>query len=86
MKGAMKLVAALSFARMLSTCEAYSPRFVPLRRNHAASRTRPVMSAARLAQLGALSVGLSSSGAAMAAEPRSTPWAYSTFLEAIETE
>eukprot|EP00310_Coccolithus_braarudii_P018445 CAMPEP_0183350086 /NCGR_PEP_ID=MMETSP0164_2-20130417/16265_1 /TAXON_ID=221442 /ORGANISM="Coccolithus pelagicus ssp braarudi, Strain PLY182g" /LENGTH=635 /DNA_ID=CAMNT_0025521937 /DNA_START=165 /DNA_END=2072 /DNA_ORIENTATION=+ len=42
---------------------------------------------ARRSQLGAL-VGLSALGAsqALAAEPRSTPWAYSTFLEAVETD
>jgi hypothetical protein len=41
----------------------------------------------RRAQLGALAAGLSAvSTAASAAEPRSTPWAYSTFLEAIETD
>merc|ERR1719377_479047 len=44
---------------------------------------------AYLAQRGALGAGLAAIGnvaAASAAEPRSTPWAYSTFLEAVETD
>jgi len=54
------------------------------------SALRPEMSLAntgRRAKLGVLAAGLSAvSTAASAAEPRSTPWAYSTFLEAIETD
>jgi len=45
--------------------------------------------AGRRAQLGALGAGMAVLGnvaAASAAEPRSTPWAYSTFLEAVETD
>ena len=39
----------------------------------------------RRAQLTGLAAGLAAIGqAANAAEPRSTPWAYSTFLEAID--
>merc|ERR1719377_143628 len=44
---------------------------------------------AYLAQRGALGAGLAAIGnaaAVSAAEPRSTPWAYSTFLEAVETD
>ena len=58
-----------------------------------ATRAAPAMSAApnagRRAQLGALGAGMAVLGnvaAASAAEPRSTPWAYSTFLEAVETD
>merc|ERR1719261_627121 len=58
-----------------------------------AARAAPPMSAApnagRRAQLGALGAGMAVLGnvaAASAAEPRSTPWAYSTFLEAVETD
>jgi len=43
---------------------------------------------ARRMQLHALAAGLTalSAGKVLAAEPRSTPWAYSTFLEAVETD
>merc|ERR1719343_1216513 len=42
----------------------------------------------RRARLGVLATGVSALTAskALAAEPRSTPWAYSTFLEAVETD
>jgi hypothetical protein len=45
------------------------------------------MSAGRRAQIGAIAAAAAAiSQAAVAAEPRSTPWAYSTFLEAVETD
>jgi len=45
------------------------------------------MSAGRRAQMVGLAAAAASvSQSAMAAEPRSTPWAYSTFLEAVETD
>ena len=51
---------------------------------------QPLMAAnaGRRAQLGALGAGLallSQNAPALAADSRSTPWAYSTFLEAVET-
>mmetsp|Transcript_30795 Transcript_30795/g.64892 ORF Transcript_30795/g.64892 Transcript_30795/m.64892 type:complete len:182 (-) Transcript_30795:1922-2467(-) len=58
-------------------------------RHSAISRTQPAMSldSSRRAQLGALAAGFAAvSSSAVAAEPRSTPWAYSTFLEAVETD
>ena len=56
----------------------------------AVRQARPVMTAngSRRAQLGAIGAGLSAltaSRAVSAAEPGMTPWAYSTFLDAIET-
>merc|ERR1719230_1342714 len=56
-----------------------------------ASPLKPTMSVSnnRRAQLGAVGAGLAAmltSTAASAADGRSTPWAYSTFLEAVETD
>lgn len=53
----------------------------------ASAAAGPVMSARRAHLGGLAAAGLAavSTNAVSAAEPRSTPWAYSTFLEAIET-
>jgi len=57
---------------------------------HVPARAMPLMMAdsSRRARLGVLATGVSALTAskALAAEPRSTPWAYSTFLEAVETD
>jgi len=57
---------------------------------HVPARVMPLMMAdsSRRARLSVLATGVSALTAskALAAEPRSTPWAYSTFLEAVETD
>ena len=86
---------AMLYAVVAASAIAFSPPAAV--RSHAYMTTKiaapvvPTMSAsARRAQLGALASGLAglvaTSQAASAAEVRSTPWAMSTFLDAIDSD
>ena len=80
------LVCSTHVHAFIARAATIQPRLRPV----ASGAASPLMSAnaARRASFGALGAGIAAltSTAASAADPRSTPWAYSTFLEAIETE
>jgi len=89
MQRSISLLAAL----MCASVDAFTMHVQPARpvlRGASPEQPQPTMSiGGRRAQLGALGAGLAAlttASTAAVAESRSTPWAYSTFLEAVESD